>query len=462
MYRVWNENSKLTISETEALYQINKNFGYGGFIHHFKNFVIRRDDKYLHLAESSINRTFKYIDRYAALNLNQEERAAINAFREVVSEYHDKFKEVRRSYSKDLSTTELDSLVKVDDRQAFEALQAISNQTQTNTLRAIKSLETKMNSSTSILDYLSVISLIVLTVAGFVIIYIARYLTNVLGEFETLFHLSPDALIVSNYSGEIIRANQKAEEIFEIPVKQLCQSTIEDLMPNKFRGVHVKDRKRFTDETKTHQMEDRGPNFLALRSSGEEFPVSISISTYETPRGKYNISIVKDISKQKQIEKELNTDGLTGLSNRKYFSHYLELELHRIRRVDSTLSLIVCDIDFFKQVNDTHGHQKGDEVLIELAKVLKSNARASDLVCRWGGEEFIIVCPDTDIAGAQNLAEKTRNAIERDVISGVKITASFGISELQDQEGSQALFQRADQALFDAKASGRNCVASAV
>jgi diguanylate cyclase (GGDEF)-like protein len=146
-------------------------------------------------------------------------------------------------------------------------------------------------------------------------------------------------------------------------------------------------------------------------------------------------------------------DGLTGLFNRRYFNELINIEINRIKRSPSALSLLMLDIDNFKNYNDTQGHPAGDELLKKAAKVFKNSVRAVDIVCRYGGEEFIIMLPQTAKAGAQIIAERLR------VQAGLYLatTVSIGISTLpEDAQSAEDLIQKADDALYQAKKSGKN------
>jgi two-component system, cell cycle response regulator len=149
------------------------------------------------------------------------------------------------------------------------------------------------------------------------------------------------------------------------------------------------------------------------------------------------------------------TDGLTGVANRATFDKELREELSRLDRQGGSLSLLLCDLDHFKAVNDTHGHQAGDDVLIELAQVLEDHTRSYDLVARYGGEEFAVIMPDTDEVAAAHLAERLRLAVTTEV-STVPVTLSGGVATVHDGGNSAALIATADEALYRAKRSGRN------
>ena len=158
------------------------------------------------------------------------------------------------------------------------------------------------------------------------------------------------------------------------------------------------------------------------------------------------------------------TDELTGLYNRKHLMETLQTEVIRSQRNHHTFALLVVDIDHFKMVNDTYGHQKGDEVLRRLGAMLREAVRSCDYVARYGGEEFIVLLPEVGAAGGLEVAERIREQVARERINpmGDRITVSIGMSVFEQHgDTPEMLFQQADQALYRAKTSGRNRIATA-
>jgi diguanylate cyclase (GGDEF)-like protein len=164
-------------------------------------------------------------------------------------------------------------------------------------------------------------------------------------------------------------------------------------------------------------------------------------------------------------EKLAQTDGLTELHNYRFFQHRLSIELNRAQRFNRPLSLIMLDLDHFKAYNDIFGHQAGDQALQRLAWLLRHSSRSYDLVARYGGDEFVIILPETDKMTAAEVAERIRGAVETTVIAGDPeglrghFTASLGIASFPEDATEQSdLVRKADLALYHAKTCGRNCV----
>ncbi len=171
---------------------------------------------------------------------------------------------------------------------------------------------------------------------------------------------------------------------------------------------------------------------------------------------------LKNATLYNQALKMAFTDPLTKTNNRTSFSDSLQREINLSQRNSRDLSLVFFDIDHFKQVNDTYGHECGDMVLASAANCIKESLRGSDIVFRYGGEEFVILLSDTDLAGAKIISERIRAKIENHTIAygmaTLKLTASLGISTLRKDDTPESLTNRADKAMYYAKEKGRNQV----
>ena len=169
----------------------------------------------------------------------------------------------------------------------------------------------------------------------------------------------------------------------------------------------------------------------------------------------------------KQLEDQSTTDELTGVFNYRHFAERLKEEQRRARRYDQPLSLIMVDIDWFKTCNDTYGHQAGNLVLKGISRVIKNIVRDTDVVCRYGGEEFIIILPQTVPADAHEIGERIRHEVERTdfsdegLLPSIRVTVSIGVSTYPDNGGTaENIVELVDKALYRAKGSGKNVVCS--
>jgi diguanylate cyclase (GGDEF)-like protein len=174
---------------------------------------------------------------------------------------------------------------------------------------------------------------------------------------------------------------------------------------------------------------------------------------------------IENVGLHETVQRQAVTDELTGLYNHRRFQEAMDAEAERAKRFGQDLGLVMLDIDNFKQVNDTYGHQQGDIVLAEVARIVRESSREIDAPARYGGEELAVVLPGTDLEGAYNLAERMRHGIEELAfpLSGgrgtLRVTASLGVASLPHSAGDQReLLARADAALYEAKRSGKNKV----
>jgi diguanylate cyclase (GGDEF)-like protein len=199
------------------------------------------------------------------------------------------------------------------------------------------------------------------------------------------------------------------------------------------------------------------------------------IAWFDGRTAKYAIAV--DISTLKKVQNELAeahaqislqnielkmtsvTDSLTGLFNRHKLDATFLSEVERSVRYGQSLSVVMVDIDNFKRVNDVHGHQVGDMVLTSIANILRQSVRKTDTIGRWGGEEFMVICPNTDLDGAIVIAEHMRQSMQlHDFAMIGQVTGSFGVAQLEVGESVTVLLARTDAALYRAKTDGRNRV----
>ncbi|MBT3203887.1 MAG: GGDEF domain-containing protein [Gammaproteobacteria bacterium] len=170
-----------------------------------------------------------------------------------------------------------------------------------------------------------------------------------------------------------------------------------------------------------------------------------------------------------QVREESLTDALTGIANRKAFDQALEKSFQDNAEKNTSFCVVIADIDFFKKFNDTFGHLVGDKVLRFVAATIKSCVKGKDTAARFGGEEFVLILPDTGMEGAEIVAEQVRKAISKSILRDIKnneeygkITISLGIGQFKKGELTNDLLKRADEALYQAKENGRNRVEKAL
>ncbi|WP_355661623.1 GGDEF domain-containing protein [Halomonas salifodinae] len=199
------------------------------------------------------------------------------------------------------------------------------------------------------------------------------------------------------------------------------------------------------------------------RKNGERRTVLAEASRLVDAQGEVKkVTYVVDITEQKTLQRRLaflaSHDELTGLFNRRAGMSRLDEEIRRSQRYATPLSVAIADLDHFKRINDRHGHAVGDEVLCETAELMRQGLRASDVLVRLGGEEFLVILPGVDRPRALEAIERLRRLIELTPMGhqGLALTLSAGVANWQAEETSHALLERADKALYRAKAEGRN------
>ncbi|MBU2711327.1 sensor domain-containing diguanylate cyclase [Zooshikella harenae] len=189
-----------------------------------------------------------------------------------------------------------------------------------------------------------------------------------------------------------------------------------------------------------------------------KYSISVDISQLKEVQNSLAEAHAELALKNRELEKLANLDRLTSLNNRLKLDEIHLQEVQRAERFNHPCSIMLLDLDNFKEVNDQYGHQMGDSVLINIAGLLKANLRKVDTVGRWGGEEFLIICPETSTQQCVFLAEKLRQALENYNHGTAQCTGSFGITGYIPGDRPETMVRRADNALYLAKHAGRNCV----
>jgi len=200
---------------------------------------------------------------------------------------------------------------------------------------------------------------------------------------------------------------------------------------------------------------------------GQERWFDVVAEIQSTVRAEHHVVAFLEVTRLHEAMTELEalsrTDVLTSISNRRAMLQHLEKEVARAKRTGRPFAVVFCDLDHFKEVNDAHGHQCGDAVLAAAARRIKSGLRESDMVARWGGEEFCILLAETEAAGAWTLVNRIKQALSEEDFScregeRLSITATFGIALHESGSGIEDTLRQADAALYFGKSRGRNCV----
>ncbi|PIF04905.1 MAG: hypothetical protein CSA86_00210 [Arcobacter sp.] len=280
---------------------------------------------------------------------------------------------------------------------------------------------------------------------------------------EDMINTTEDIIFVTNF--KIVNFfNKRINEYIDVDIdtkKNMSDITeyFQDINGYLHKGLLGKNE-TFYDLMLRTKEEDRLVCLLDKSMNPKAFMISIIESSYT--KGEYLVTLT-DITKLKEKEIKISNqafyDRLTGVYNRNKFDEFITIELQRSKRYPIDLSIAIVDIDHFKKFNDTFGHLVGDEVLVMLAEYLNTNIRETDVFARWGGEEFVILFPETRKENAKIVCEKLRIGISQleHKVAG-NITASFGVTQYQKGDTVDTLFKRADEGLYEAKEKGRNRV----
>lgn len=301
-------------------------------------------------------------------------------------------------------------------------------------------------------------------------------------QITAIVESAVDSIIVIEEHGNIKSANQATERTFGYKAEEIIGENVRMLMPDPYQSEH--------DGYLTHYLETGEAKVIGIgrevegkRKNGSVFPMQLSVGEMNVGGKRHFVGIANDITDRKEAEEALKkreaeyrelaarldqiskSDALTGVPNRRAFDENLIVEWKRAQRNRRTIGLILLDIDFFKQFNDHYGHQAGDECLKKVARALsKQGPRAGEQVARYGGEEFTVVLPDTNSEEVIIVAEKLRRVVAEAKIphefSGVAdhVTVSLGGVAMSPDQGDryEEFIEKADQALYQAKGSGRN------
>jgi diguanylate cyclase (GGDEF)-like protein/PAS domain S-box-containing protein len=279
---------------------------------------------------------------------------------------------------------------------------------------------------------------------------------------------APVALVLTRlHDQHVVLANERCAALFEVPLDEVIGQRTRDYW------VTPEERDRIIGVSLEQQGQLDGVLVRLKKRSGKEFWGEMSARVVELDGQRCSLVGIFDVTAQKDLEEQLRSlamvDSLTGAANRRHFVELAQRERERSLRSGASLSLCMFDADHFKAVNDQYGHVAGDHVLSALAQAAKGALRASDVLGRLGGEEFAVLLPDTDLAGAMIVAERVRVAVAKTEVhssevraagvpGSIHVTVSIGVAELRGDEPIEAVLKRADRALYAAKDLGRDRV----
>lgn len=287
--------------------------------------------------------------------------------------------------------------------------------------------------------------------------------------FEMLNYKLPDLILLDitmpDMDGITVCKKLKENEIYKsIPVIFLTANEKVEAIIEGFQSGGVDYiKKPFIKE----ELLMRIKTHINLKETQSELNETIKILSNKNDEISRQNTVIKKINDElktlsSELKKSAYTDALTGLFNRRFMLPRLKEELMKYERMKLPFSVVMSDIDYFKKVNDTYGHNIGDNVLVELSIILKKESKSTDIVCRWGGEEFLTLLPETDKHSAIEYANRVLNRLRGKSFKAgdrrFNVTATIGISICNEKISTEELIKRADDAMYEGKNNGRNRV----
>lgn len=288
-------------------------------------------------------------------------------------------------------------------------------------------------------------------------------------RLKAMSRSSHDAMVMIDSNDRVTFWNSAAVDMFGYTEKEILGKEFHDVLTLSADMEKAKEGLTHFSKTGDGPVVNTIMEMKAIRKSGEVFPVERSVASFQVSGRWYAVGSLRDITARKEYEKQLKelatTDHLTGLPNRRHFMEMSNWEIRKANRYQGPMSLLMFDIDHFKHINDTYGHDAGDNVLQHVAATVRQVFRETDIPGRLGGEEFGVTMPETDLMSAVQAAERLRMAIMGIKVEAgnhtITLTASFGVVQWNAENSDMTGFlKKADENLYEAKRSGRNKVVS--
>ncbi|SDU01608.1 diguanylate cyclase [Stappia sp. ES.058] len=282
-------------------------------------------------------------------------------------------------------------------------------------------------------------------------------------RFEAVVEAAYDGIISVDRDHRIVLFNSAACQIFKIEMEDAIGRPLETLIPSRFRKEHGRYLDGFSHSPINSRPMESRVAVMGLRADGTEFPAEVTIAKIKVGDEVEYTAVVRDISERAKLIEELQRaavkDPLTGVYNRRQLSKILREEVERCRRFDHLMTVAMIDLNGFKDINDTHGHHIGDEVLTSFTRCVQANLRDVDTLGRWGGDEFMIIWPETGEQNAVKSVKRIRTALAEVArslsVPGVSIHFSIGLQETDGLIEAEDMILRADKLLYQEKRARR-------
>lgn len=458
--------------------------GYGGYIHNYKNVVLRKDATLLKPIEEQSKFILKTLQELKGLNsTNKDMLTRLHIIENTFKTYHEKHPILAQAIQENWSPEQTDRLVKVNDTAALRALNDLNGWVQSEFDHNLEKINHQLNllhqvqiASIVFLIFLIAMTLLLLLRKGDLIkssVLLKDELSSAGKIYENTLDSLIDACIIIDEKGIIENVNKKTIEVFEYSAEELLGQNITLLIPE---GEHKQKHQNYMrSSSKRKKVLAKGRELFAQKKSGEQLPVEITVTPLHYRNELKFVGIIHDISHRIKLMRQLSeaidklsteasTDALTGLQNRRSCQKNSKHLWSLAQRHKKPIAVLMIDIDHFKKINDTYGHDAGDTVLEQVSHVLNSHSRDEDIVCRYGGEEFLIVTFNHSKQDLIDFAERLLKEIRFLKIEyqnqWIETSISIGVTLARHNhfEHFEALLNDADQRLYQAKKEGRDCI----
>jgi len=486
--------------------------GYGGLVHNFKNYVLRGEPAYRDLVKQDFKRIDELLARYRARDLTPDEKFALRQIDTVFREYREKFTIAEGMIGHGVRAENIDDVVRVDDTPAqggfailLEAWQARAGPIQHGMDDSIQRGVDSIRYVYMVIPVILLAAVLVLWLVGMLMREIAlseaeeRRARDNEAKFRNLILGSLQGVMILQ-NGRIVFANEALAEMFGFASVDEVMGIdfYRDLVPEEdseavaavraellsgqrdsyaYRARRQrKDGSQIWVDVTVHGVEWEGEKAFQIlyidvseqvRSEQELIAEKERVEKHATAMAELNENLhfarMEAEEKQRELHALSITDPLTGAFNRRHFLERGHEEVRRMRRFGNPIAVLMLDIDHFKKINDTHGHAAGDLALLRLTEEAHKLLREVDVFGRLGGEEFAVILPDTEQEPALIVAERLRRTLARTRIDTendqLRFTVSIGVALVGEDDGNiEAALNRADKALYAAKAGGRDRV----
>lgn len=481
MRATWLRYDNVSEQKVSYLIKIHAYLGYSGMAQHLNDYLLHGNPQVLTWIDIDLDQAKNSIDSYRLLDINEDEAKALATLRTLVLKTRKEVLSIPTLRDQGLTPAQIDQRIDLNPDAAIAALNQLHWAWRQQAERTQQVLDRTSGSGVQMVQ-MGWIFLPIMALISVIVFWLVNRLCRQVAAYErekAALEVSERKFrdMAANVPGVIFQWYERTGgERGYLYVSPRCQE-LYGVSPDELKknwnalALHPDDEKRYhrTIADAFEKREEWSFEGRFLTPGGEEKwgrflskPVPMRTNDNEII---FN-GVMIDISTQKKMEEDLRilatTDALTGAKNRRHFLQIAEEERIRAQRYGAPLSVIMMDLDHFKHVNDSHGHAGGDEVLRRFVAIAKEHLRATDILGRIGGEEFAVLLPETDGAGAYVLAERIRQSIADTPVCWdgkvILVSVSQGVSCLDpDDANIHDLVSRADKALYAAKAQGRNC-----